>query len=58
MYTSNKFIHMMTNVGAGTTVLHVKHLSITCIDNCTGHIINYIHIENNFLSNSVNLRNT
>ena len=51
MNTSSEITHMKTSVRTGemlpvifacitcATVLHVKHLSITSIDNCTGDIL-------------------
>ena len=66
MYSGNEITHKIKNVCVGeillviffcitcATILHVKLLSIRCMDNYTGNLINYVHIENNSLSNSTN----
>ena len=66
MYSGNLITQKIKNVSVGeillviffcitcATALHVKHLSIRCMDNYTGDLINYVHIENNSLSNSMN----
>ena len=32
----------------------MKHLSITCVEYYTCHVINYVHVENNSSFNSMN----
>ena len=58
---------MMTNVCTGEielviffciTCATVKCLTFTCTENYTGDIINYVHIENDSLSNSMNSTKT
>ena len=40
------------------TCATVKHLTFTCTGNYTGHMINYVQIKNDSLSNSMNSTKT